>query len=249
MLDKHIAIRCFYRPKAEDPHERRHAEIYENFKDFPYPFNFPIGQEAPDFGRKVLIFSRTKHEEVNTLSFSSSYNYRYNGAITNDIRLANYDQLEIKFGHNKLEIDYHKALFELFPKVVELYGGCRAEVLIRNIWIRYQDQFEEFRKSIVSEGKVDFDGKDHIFNLHPAQHWSNDLCKKALGYDAKEAIKRLEKAGALLAIPVLDGVYCVLNDNRDLELEEFTEMNNKFKQALGINDGTYPTLISKFKLW
>jgi hypothetical protein len=249
MIENTIRFRCYYKPIADDPHERRHAEIYENFKDFPYPFNFPIEKAAPSFGRNISTSYIAKHKEIKTLYFISRYCWRSERHMSRLQNLSDYDQLEIKFGHKKQEIDYHKALYELFPKVVELYDGCRAKLLVRDVWIEYQDKFKEIKDKVYNEGRVDFDGKDHIFNLHPAQHWSNDLCKKALGYDAIEVIKRLEKAGALLAIPVLDGVYCVLNDNRDIELEEFTEMNTRFKKALGINDGTYPTLTSKFKLW
>jgi len=252
MYEKIISFMCYYKPIADDQIERRHKIIYDNFKDFTYPFNFEIPEEAPKFGRDDLSTSLIlNHKEIKTLKFISRYRYRHNGNIEDNIRLGLYDNLEIKFGTNKKEIDYKDCLYNLFPKVVELYGGCRAKLFVRRSFLDYPRQFELIESKLRENKKIDFDGRNHIFMLHSAQHWGEDLCRAALGYSAKEAMKRLEKAGALMVESASDGVYFVLNDNKEIELEEFTEMNSKFKQVLGIKDGTWtaPSTLSKLKFW
>ena len=123
--------------------------------------------------------------------------------------------------------------------MVERYTGYKAELLFRDIWIDYMNRFDNIRQSMYDQ-EVNVDGVDNIFVLLPAQYWSEELCQRALGCSASEVIRRLTKAGALMVMPMLDGIYCVLNDNSKIELEEYIEMNHKFKRALGINDGAVP---------
>lgn len=69
-------MRCFFRPTADQHHLRRHDDIYENFRNFPYPLNFEIPREPPEVGKKNSALTFIKHQDIKKLSLALSYTYR-----------------------------------------------------------------------------------------------------------------------------------------------------------------------------
>ena len=95
------------------------------------------------------------------------------------------------------------------------------------------DQSREFGR-LFSDPSVDTDGRSFIYTLHPAQFWDAELCRRALGFDRDEVIRRTRDV-AIVAEPVLDGVYLVLNDDPNLTYEAFVEMNERIRPLLGLD--------------
>jgi len=77
------------------------------------------------------------------------------------------------------------------------------------------------------------DGRNNIYTLHPAHFWDSELCRRALGYGPEEVIDRLTGVCPSV-IPLLDGVYIVLNDDPKLTYESYVEMNSAIKPILGL---------------
>lgn len=90
--------------------------------------------------------------------------------------------------------------------------------------------------ALLSEEGIDVNGRNNIYTLNPAQFWDGELCQRALGFDRDEVIRRLKDV-AVLARPVMDGVYLVLNDDPQLTYEAFVEMNERIKPMLGLYYG------------
>ncbi len=236
MIENYIKLYSYHIPDPKEPYEVRHELVYNNLRNLPYPFNFDIKKEPPVMD-DIAAVSYVRHQEIQTLLISSRYIYRSPKMYQYWVRT---DELEIPFNHKRKEIDYKEVLYKLFPMVINGYkSNYRSRLLLRNNFCRYLDQHKKITDKLHDKG-IERDGVNNIFILHPAQHWSNDLCKRALGYDAEEAMRRLRGAGALMVEPMLGGLYCVLNDDRALDVEGFKAMNLKFKTALGLHDGTIP---------
>ena len=147
------------------------------------------------------------------------------------------DVFEINFNNTRRGAKYKESLKKWWPKVIEAYGGYKAEVCQERYGWRYcgaPSYKNEVYNRLRMDPKVDVNGRNNIYALRSAQYWSEELCYRALGYGPEEVIRRLEGAGVIAVMRLMDGVYSVLNDNNKMKYPEFVAMNKHYKKVLDL---------------
>jgi hypothetical protein len=160
------------------------------------------------------------------------------------------DDLLYEWKLTNKKIDYHFALHENLPTVIEAFEGRFATVDPCFYHQAYQGGFHgdndeghdengyglalnQIYNRLKANPSIDVDGWNNIYTLYPAQFWEGGRCERALGYGPDEVIRRLSGKVPLVR-PLRDGVYVVLNDNPDINYDEYYEMNVTNKAILGI---------------
>jgi hypothetical protein len=160
------------------------------------------------------------------------------------------DDLLYEWKLTNKNIDYHFALHENLPAVIEAFGGRFASVDPCFYHQAYQGGFHgdndeghdengyglainQTYNRLKADPSIDVDGWNNIYTLYPAQHWDGGRCLRALGYDRDEVIRRLTGKVPLVR-PLVDGVYIVLNDNPDITYDEYYAINVEYKMLLGL---------------
>lgn len=160
------------------------------------------------------------------------------------------DDLSYRWKLTNKKIDYRFALSENLPAVINAFGGWFATVSpcyydqaycagqhADGDWQTDADGFNAMLNQtynrLKADPSIDVDGWNNIYTLYPAQYWEGGRCLRALGYDRDEVIRRLSGKVPLVR-PLLDGVYIVLNDNPDIDYDEYYAMNVENKKLLDL---------------
>lgn len=245
-------IRFYVGAKAEKSVsiEDLHRTVMQRLEALDGPLgikNAPI-PPVPDCGDGLSVTFALKLLTKGLRCFGT---YVYRGAtyIYKDSPLFD-DDLTYEFKSNNPFVNYSDLLLNHLPVVAKAFGAYIAYVSYSDYPVGYAYGFNpdeesgfdatgneirqnEVYNQLVADPQIDANSRGFIFELHPAQFWSDELCNKALGYGKDEVIRRLEGQIRLLQ-DYGDGVYFVLNDNRDLTFNEFVDMNKKYKKILGL---------------
>ncbi len=175
-----------------------------------------------------------------TRGLTSFGRYKFRGVDYKWKDKASYDEhLDFKFKLSNKWLDYSDVIKVHLPFIVEAFEAYRCSVEYDCYTFAYPGGLNRTNpayKALLSSSEIDVDGRNNIYTLHPAQFWDGELCQRALGFDRDEVIRRLKDV-AVLARPVMDGVYLVLNDDPQLTYEAFVEMNERIKPMLGLYYG------------
>jgi hypothetical protein len=238
-----------------------HNRFIDAMLEIPGPlgFNGAVRQPAPQFGYagEGDPYSSTSYNvkgRMRGVKFIGSYRipettYRKDTAET---WAESYfgDDLLYEWKLTNKKIDYRFALHENLPAVIEAFEGRFATVDPCFYDQAYQGGYHGDNGPFVDEGgyglainetynrlkadpSIDVDGWNNIYTLYPAQHWDSGRCLRALGYDRDEVIRRLSGKVPLVRA-LLDGVYIVLNDNPDINYDEYYAMNVENKKLLDL---------------
>ncbi|MFJ3058268.1 hypothetical protein [Herbaspirillum sp. NPDC087042] len=231
-----IELWFYARPDRTRSIDERHGEVMSRLAKIDGPFGFSGLDlpEAPDCGDGLVAVYSTKLP-TRGLKFIGDYAFRGAGYRYED--RASYDEhIRYQFKVTNKEIDYRRLLYLDFPKLVEAFAGYKAKLSYDIYSLYYQGgtNDENIVYNKLRENKeLNVDGRNNIFTLYPSQFWDAELCVRALGYGPEEVIARL-KGVCPMAIPLLDGVYMVLNDDPKITYEAYVEMNNTIKPVLGL---------------
>lgn len=233
-----------YRPLPAESIEQRHTEFTQGMSRIAPPLGFSglALPSTPDCGAELAVGYGVK-SMTRGLKFIGIYKYRSEPRLYED--KASYDD-HIRYGFktSNKQLDYRAILHEDFPKVIEAYRGYRACVDFGFHGLHYisggdngfdSDGYAIQTNSVYNKLFADnaVDGRSHIYTLGPAMYWDAEVCRRALGFDADEVVRRL--AGKVPKVQrLMDGVYTVFNDSPTLSYAEFVEMNERFKSLLGL---------------
>lgn len=226
---------CFvhYPPRHEEATELRHAVIAQRMRSLDgvlswRNLNIPA---TPEFGRELIASYKLSYPTP-SLAVTGIYTFRGSNYVYED-RISYDDKLIFSFDVDRVGELYAPLLHSEFPRVVEAFEGY----LMRGFYSAYATKYHALHKDTLealrAKGDVNLNGRNNIFSLQPAQYWSEEVCRRALGYGRDEVIKRLSGKVPLVQ-PLMDGVYVVFNDNPDLTFEEFCAYNDKLKPVLGL---------------
>lgn len=241
-----VSLQVGYRARVDETIEESYARFFENMQKFGPPLGLQ-GLEPP-----IAPLIRLESGDLSGLTWyrypikglklQMTALFRHETHIGRD-KAGNDDRISIDFKTSNNLLDYSEILRNHFPKVIEAYRGYRARVLLDRHWMKYADAYwnewsgrettnPTFHR-LEKDPSIDVDGRNNIYTLHPAVFWDAELCRRALGYDPDEVMRRLDGQVVLMK-PLLDGVYIVFNDDPALSYESFVLMNERFKQVLGI---------------
>jgi hypothetical protein len=213
--------------------EERHQSIVDAMKNISSPFSWRdiVAPEVPVRANDALSsYYRLRYPSIGVLH-SGSYRIRDKRFYYD--KAACDDRFSFDFTKEMESADYRSVVHHFFPELIAAIGGYRAVLHFDDYPIRYSELHKEVRKHLLKLDGIDIDGRNNIFTLHPAQFWDAELCQRALGYGRDEVIKRLTGRVPLVQ-PLMDGVYVVFDDNRDLTFEEFCAYNDRLKPVLGL---------------
>ena len=232
----------FYKAKYEEKKDDQHARFAEKLSKIGEPLGFDIG-ECPKFGKDVLACYHGKHKTIKGLSFGGDYDYKseinkegFFGVFGSD------ETFKVTFNTSNKELNYKEILHIHYPKLIDAYMPYKASVSCGSYVSDYCGGYERLNETynkLRDNPAIEVDGRNNIYTLYPAQFWDAQLCELALGYGPEEVIKRLtgvefNGAPTPLVMPLLDGVYIVLNDDPKLDYETFVAMNRFYKDILGL---------------
>jgi len=228
-----IKLVSYYRARPEESIEERHAEITRNMREFGPPLGWaglPV-PPAPDCGADLSADYSVKYP-IPGLQHMAFYSYRSERYLGPDE--ASYDDTFIlSFKTDNRYLDYRAILHEHFPKAIHAFRAYQAAVRVGLYAINYLDENKDSYQRLRADKSTDVNGRNNIFTLHVATYWDDLLCRRALGYGPKEAIRRL-RGKVPLVMPLMDGVYTVFSDDPDLSFAEFAAINDKFKSILDL---------------
>ncbi len=239
MSNVEITILLYARPDRAMTIEERHARFFERMCRIGPPLGY-AGLEpppAPDCGDDLAAVFSMKYPIRGLMSFG---NYSFRGADYKWKDKASYDEhLDFKFKLSNKRLDYSDIIKMQLPLIIEAFEPYRCTVEYSDHKFTYSGGLNRTNpayNALLSEEGIDVNGRNNIYTLNPAQFWDGELCQRALGFDRDEVIRRLKDV-AVLARPVMDGVYLVLNDDPQLTYEAFVEMNERIKPMLGLYYG------------
>jgi hypothetical protein len=230
-----IDLNMYRRTAHTDSVTALHSEIMRNLQEIGPPFGLAgmTAPSVPDFGADVVTGYSIKYS-IPGIHAEGVYKYRKDGY--NVDHAAFDDALFIQFKVPNKRLDYHSILHVHFPTLVSAFGAYRAFVGYGFHALYYCGGAERTNPTynrLLADKSINVDGRNNIFTLEPAIYWDALLCKRALGYDRDEVIRRLNGQVAKV-MPLMDGVYTVFNDDPNLSYEEFVAINNRFKPILGL---------------
>lgn len=237
MNSPEIQIWLYSRPDRLLTIEERHARFIEKMLKIEAPLGW-LGLEppiAPDRGKELVATFSMKYP-IRGLKCSGDYTYRGEWYLWKDE--ASYDEhLRFKFSLSNKYIDYSGLLANHLSLINEAFGAYRAVVIYDMYSFVYEGGLDDKNpayNTLRANPVRDVNGRNNIYTLHPAQFWDGELCQRALGFDRDEVIKRLKNV-AIVARPLMDGVYLVLNDDPHLPYDAYVAMNERIKPMLGLH--------------
>jgi len=243
-IEVHLQVQ--YRARVDESIETCHARFMASMQQFGPPLGLQ-GLELPPApyirpGSGDMIGVESFRYPIKGLKLKMTAQHRHELAIGLDSHSSD-DRISIDFKTSNKALDYRTILREHFPKVIEAYRGYRAKAMFGLHGMNYSDMFwnewdgrettNPTYQRLRKDRSIDIDGRNNIYTLEPAIFWDGELCRRALGYGADEVMRRME-GHAQVVRPLLDGAYLVFNDDPALSYEAFVEMNQRFKQLLGI---------------
>ncbi|WP_156348070.1 hypothetical protein [Sphingomonas sp. Leaf231] len=239
MSNTEITLLLYARPDRAMTIEERHARFVERMCRIGSPLGY-AGLEpppAPDCGDGLSAGFSMKYPIRGLLSFGR---YKFRGVDYKWEDKASYDEhLDFRFFLPSKKLHYSDILKNQLPLIVDAFEAYRCGVGYDYHSVYYSGGLNRTNpayNALLSEEGIDVNGRNNIYTLNPAQFWDGELCQRALGFDRDEVIRRLKDV-AVLARPVMDGVYLVLNDDPQLTYEAFVEMNERIKPMLGLYYG------------
>ena len=241
MTYPYIEIWLYARPDRSLTIEERHAQFVDRMLQIGPPLGL-AGLEpppTPDCGDALSAHFSIKYP-IRGLKCLGHYVYRGERYIWNDH--GSFDEiLSIRFNIKNKEINYSSLILKHLPFISEAFRSYRSQVDYEYHSYNYIGTFERKNptyNALLANPDVDINGRNNIYTLYPVQFWDGLLCRRALGFDRDEVIRRLQDV-AVLARPLTDGVYLVLSDNKTQSYAEFVEMNETIKPLLGLNYTPY----------
>ena len=233
MIAESIRLYSYYRAHPEESVGERHQEFMSNMQAFGPPLGFqgldlPI---APDLGDEYIEGYSVKMP-IKGLTFQGIYQNRRNRTLGEDHATMD-DHISFTFKKANSALDYTQIVQEQFPKMIQAYRGYHAILWHGGYAVHYCNIHQSKIHKLREDPSINVDGRNNIFTLHPAQYWDELLCQKALGYGPEEVIRRLDGLVPKAEL-LMDGVYLVLNDDKDLSFDEFVAFNDRFKPILGL---------------
>lgn len=246
MSSSEIEIYIRYRASSNESIESRHNKFISNMSSINPPLGFK-GLDlpsAPNCGDGLNASFNVKGL-VKGLKFIGNYKFRNDKFLSEDSGKYD-DHIKYGFKSSNKNINYSKILKDELPNIIVAYEAYKAFVSYGYYPLHYISggdngyddngypiETNEIYNKLRKNPKIQINGRNNIFTLHPAQYWDNELCLKALGYGPDEVIKRLGYK-VIKAERLMDGVYLVLNDDPNITYEQFVEMNEKYKPILGL---------------
>lgn len=242
MASPEIELQMLYRAKYEEKKDDQHVRFATKLSKIGEPFGFDIG-ECPKFGKDTLAFYPDKCKAVKGLRYYGMY--RYKSELNREEYYSTFgkdETFEVKFRISNKELNYKEILHIHYPKLIDAYMPYKAVVYFADYFYLYvvdAKQNDPMYQKLELNPTIKINWRNNIYTLHPAQFWDKELCELALGYSPEEVIKRLNGvkfngAPIPLVMPLLDGVYIVLNDDPKLDYETFVAMNRFYKDILGL---------------
>lgn len=231
-----VILKTCARPSANKPIPELHAEVTSAMRNIGAPLGWKdlAVPPAPDCGGDLSASFEIRYP-IPGLEVGGHYAYRDKMHLSDDKAWLD-DFLEYIFKNNNKHLDYRAILRVHFPQVIQAFKSYRANVAFGVYATKYSgginDENPIYRR-LLADPAIDVDGRNNIFTLEPAMYWDALLCKRALGYDRDEVIRRLE-GKVPMVMPLMDGVYTVFNDDPDLSYEAFIAINDTFKPILGL---------------
>ena len=241
-----VLLQVQYRARADESIDSRHAEFVASMSRIGPPLGF-AGLEPPATPglRKVDDLSALEwfRYPIPGMKMQMHYKYRSDRYLNRDDSHLD-DSISIDFKTSNKALNYQELLHEHFPRVIDAYRGYRARAYYGSHFSRFTDSgWNEWSGreatnpdywKLRNDKSINIDGRNNIYTLHPAAYWDAELCKRALGFDRDEVIRRLN--GKVPRVELLmDGVYVVFNDDPALSYENFVQMNQNGKALLGLS--------------
>lgn len=228
-----VSIFVHYRAKHGENIQRRHQEIAARMSALPPPLGWSgvLVPPAPDFGEELQATFAIRYPDHH-IHLYVDYVYREKSYSYKDEIIFD-DKMVVNFRVPDPQINYAEVLMQQVPAMTQSFDGYMTKIYFDSYFLDYQDNYKDVVEQLDAQSEIDLDGRNNIFTLHPAQYWDAELCRRALGYGPEEVIRRLEGKVPLVR-PLMDGVYTVLNDDPDLNFEDFCAFNDRFKPILGL---------------
>jgi hypothetical protein len=224
----------------------------------PYGFDGAVREPSPVFGCAAdgLPYSSAGYNvkgRIRGVKFIGNYvipdPFGHTDPEKSDQTLGG-DSLTYEWKLSSKKIDHHFALCKNLPEVLESFEAQFCTVSVCFYDQAYQGGYHGDCGPFVDEGGyspklnqtynrlqadpvIHVDGWNNIYTIYPAQYWDGGRCVRALGYDRDEVIRRLDGKVPLVR-PLLDGVYCVLNDDPNISYDEYYAMNVTIKGLLDL---------------
>ena len=236
-MTKKVQIFMHHRPDRSFSIEERHERVTKKMAEVGPPLGFRglALPPAPDCGRDLSAWVQVK-SGVPGLECFLTYCYRGEKYIWRDRAIFD-ERLWYQFGSRNRRIDYRDVLRVDLPEVLTAFEPYLVAVYLSDHSVCYESCLEDSNPDyarLSSDRSINTDARSFIDVLNPAQFWDAELCRRALSFDRDEVIRRTRDV-AIVAEPVLDGVYLVLNDDPNLTYEDFVEMNERVRPLLGLD--------------
>lgn len=235
MSSPYIEIWIYARPDRSVSIEERHASFVEKMMQIGPPLGYQgiVPPPTPDCGGGLTAVFSAKYP-IRGLKCFGDYIYRGERYVWEDH--GSFDEhLRFRFNINNKAIIYSEIIKEQIPLIVDAFDAYRAKIDYDYHEYNYRGGFHKKNEVYNALNAINPEnGRNWFYTLYPAQFWDGELCRRALGFGPEEVIRRLKDV-AVLAQPLMDGVYLVLNDNPKLTYEEFVDMNERIKPMLGLN--------------
>jgi hypothetical protein len=231
-----LKLCMYFRAVLSEPVEDRHREVVANMQEVETPFGWKniVPPAEPKFGEESVALYSARYPQLPAVRCEGLYHIRASGFMYDDQSCD--DSLVIQLNVSSVHIDYPYVLRSQFPRLISAFRSYSAQVRYGRYSTKYIGGVYNTNPvyNMLRENRaIDIDGRNNIFTLQPAIYWDGLLCRRALGYDRDEVIRRLQ-GQVPLVMPLMDGVYTVFNDNPDLTYDEFLAINNRFKPILGL---------------
>lgn len=136
------------------------------------------------------------------LSGAISYSARYPMGMTDKAMFDDVLTLEV----DEKALDYREFSLSVFELVVSCFRCYRASIVHDlDLDLDDYDQVIEMSQSL----RIDVDGRDSVFRVHPVNYFDEQLCQRAFRLGAAEVVQRLQNQVELVKC-VGDGVLVIV---------------------------------------
>ena len=229
MQNREKSIRMYRKINKNESIEERHKKVMKGLSELEAPLGLKDSKipEIPDFGTELVCFYDAKNIKTKGVSIEGVYRWR-------GLKYVIWDELRYEFKITYKLIDYKKIIYDDLPKVINVFDPYIADVFVSPSYsIAYKESYKSEILKLKEKGLKIGELQDVLFILSPVMYFNEESYNKLIKVPKEELLEKLK--GKAKGVMLLEkGIYLIFNDKADITYEEFVEMNNTFKQLLGL---------------